>query len=429
MPEEESGKEREEPARQEAGPPVRQRGLFWLSLALALVLLLVLSGVGSSPYWAPFLMPFLPWSAKPTASPDRVAALAASVRALEVRMNREFAHLTSRVEGASERLRSLAADVHRSRENAARIAALQKRLAKGVSAPATPPSKAPPAAPHANRAAPAPQAASARVGEFNKRLAAFQKKWEEKAAAEDAAITKIERDVARIDAVTASLADRVPQLAKELGARLGARRNEAGIFLALIEMREAVDAGRPFKDSYEALMARIHERPRLRRDPEIAASAAMLAPLAEEGVPSLAALAQRLGTLSPRKVAQKAPKASSWAERIAAHLRSLVRIRRTGTRPEPALEKAIATARHDLSRSDLKGAVAALEPLRGAPAVKAWVAAAEGRLRADSALHRLRDLLVAEISAAIPASAPAAFGSGSALPTTSPPGANPGKPG
>jgi hypothetical protein len=408
MPEEKSEKEsgREGAA---ADRTARPRRLLWVVLALALLFVLVLGGVGSSPYWAPFLMPLFPWAAKSAVSPARFAALAVSERAFETRTNRDLADLKSRVETAAKRLDALLAGVNLSHENAAQIAALKERLEKSLGAAA---SSAKSGAPGGAGAL----AASAAVEGLGKSLAALESKWAEKAAEEHVAIQRIKRDLRRLNAVTASLADRVPQLAAKLRARRRAQQSEAGLFLALLDMREAVDAGRPFREAYEGFLARVRKRP------QVADAAAPLAAAAREGVPTLAALAQRLSRLASSTAPPAQPKGSSWAARLAAHLRSLVRIRKAGTAAAPAFHKAVAEAEHDLSHGDIESAVAALEPLPSAPAVKSWIAAAEARFRAEGALTRLRDLLISDIDAGLPAS-PAAPAS------SSPQGANPRKPG
>jgi hypothetical protein len=396
----------EEAAAEKAAPerPLQPRRRFGAALAIALVLLLLVAGVGFSPYWAPPLTRVLPWAAKSQISPARVAALAEAVKALEERTNRS--------------LHALAAGAKASSENAAAIAALNAaltRLESSVAALAATAGKSAPAPPPR---APAPPPAA--VAELSQKLAGLESKWAEQAAAERAEITKLEGELRRLDAVTASLADRVPQLAKQLQARQDTQASEAALFLGLLEMREAIDAGRPFAEAYAGFVARLRDRPALGLDPRIIAAAQALAPAAREGVPSLAALAQGLSEAVPRIPAPAAPKGSGWAARVVAHLRSLVRVRRTGRHGESTLEKAVATAEHDLSRGDLEGAVAALGALTGAGAaqVSPWIAEAHKRLRAESALQSLQEILLSSLAGPSPAP-----------PNSASPGSAPGKPG
>jgi hypothetical protein len=389
------------------GQPAQPRRFIWVgALLAALVLIVFIVGIGSSPYWAPLVIPALPWTAKSQLAPARVAALTESMKALEERTDR--------------RLRALAAGTKASSENAAAIAALNTsltRLEASVAALAAASGKSAPPPP----SNPSGPPAAAAVEQLNRKLAGLESKMAEERAAGHARATKIEGELKRLDAVTASLADRVPQLAAKLEARQHMEAGEAALFLGLLEMREAVDAGRPFREAYAGFVARLRDRPTLGLDPKIVAAAQALAPAAREGVPSLAALAQSLSEETPKTAAPTAPKGSGWTARVAAHLRSLVRIRRTGGHGGSTLEKAFASAEHDLARSDLKSAVATLEALTGADAadVKPWVAEAHKRLQAESALQSLQDLLLSSLAGGTPG----------APPSPAPPGSVPGKPG
>lgn len=394
MSEEESRKE--EAAEEE---PVRERRFPWTALALALLLLLVLGAAGSSPFWAPPLARVLPWARKSAVSPARFAALAAGEKAFEARTNRDLGELGSRLDAAEKRLDALAAAAGLSHRNAAQIALLKAELEKSRGVVASG-SSAP---------APATEAAIARLG---KSLAALQEKW----AQESTAIAGIDRDVARLNAVTAGLADRLPQLAAKIRARRRSRQNEAVLFLAFLEMRESLDAGRPFPGAYETFAQQASARPRL------AAAALPLAAPAREGTASLATLARRLSKLTPASAPAVRPEPSSWTARLVAHLRSLVRIRKVGTTGEARFHEAVAKAAQDLSSAKLESALAAMEPWKSAPTVGAWMSAAEARLRAEKALKKLRGLLIA-------AGGAASAGSSAAPATSGAKGAAPGKPG
>jgi len=169
-----------------------------------------------------------------------------------------------------------------------------------------------------------------------------------------------------------------------------------------LQIRDAIEAGRPFGAAYDALVALAQGRP------EIAAAAAPLAEPATAGLPGRPVLASRLRELAAADAAATAPAdtdaaAPDWVGEALRRLSGLVTIRRIGGAGEsqegggpPAALNAALLA---LDGGDLDGAVGALDKLTGAPAetVRPWLRMAKERLAAEAALQQIEALLVARL--------------------------------
>jgi hypothetical protein len=243
------------------------------------------------------------------------------------------------------------------------------------------------------------------------------------AAPPAADIADIRQQLTKLSAAVAGLGDltaRVEALDKAAhaqAAQAGADTADTALVLALLQIRGAVAAGRPFAAEYEALVGLARVRP------EIAAAAVPLAEPAKTGVASRAVLANRLRELAGPIATANAPKnapgnatapAAGWADAALTRLRGLVTVRRidgggrnsaqggVGAGPKAAVN----AAELALAGGDLGGAVAALDKLTGAPAEAArpWLRMAEARLAVEAALSRIEALLAARLGA--PANAP-----------------------
>src|SRR5204863_7823139 len=129
----------------------------------------------------------------------------------------------------------------------------------------------------------------------------------------------------------AELDSRVGAIGKATSAQAGTDTTDMALVLALLQIRGALEAGRPFPSEYEALAALARTRP------EIAAAAAPLAKPATTGVASRTVLANRLRDLAGAAATTKAPAtteantptdaaqpAADWTDRALAQLGGLV---------------------------------------------------------------------------------------------------------
>jgi hypothetical protein len=181
---------------------------------------------------------------------------------------------------------------------------------------------------------------------------------------------------------------------RRLGTAGNVVRTDGALLVALLQMREAVAAARPFTTEYDAFIALAHDQP------DLIVAAHPLAGLAQAGVAGNAVLSERLGKLSGRIGPAVAPPVGSdlGAEALA-WLRSLVTIRRIDAASQTGREPAMNVAEDALVRGDLSGAVSALQTLSGpkSEAIQSWLQTAQQRLAAEATLAHLRELLVARL--------------------------------
>jgi hypothetical protein len=321
-----------EPAPPEPAPASRRSGPAILAAAAA-VLTAVVVLIAASPFWAPAVMPALPWGdstpqSKPKPSPPAPPTQAAAPAA----------------DPAIAALRTQAA------QNAAALQVLGQQVAALVAKPA--PDLAP-----------------------------------------------LQQQVASLAASAAELTQKVAALDK---AAQHAPNSGAALTLVLLQIEEAIEAGRPFAAEYQALVA-------LSRDhPDIAKAAEPLAGPATSGVASRAVLIARLHQLAPQIATAAPPAKAGWRSQIVARLRSLVTIRRVDGEGQDPAESAIAASERALASGDLNAAIGELSALSGAKlaAAQPWLAMARQRLAVETALKQIETLLTAELGPA-PAASPA----------------------
>ncbi len=344
------------PTPAEASPVLSPPGYRDVAIGLAGALLLVVVLVGTAPFWAPLL----PWGMIPASSD---AALAARIERLEA------------AQGQVQQL----AQLHK--ETAAASAALprlEQRVGTLEARPAVPPGDS---AETRQRFT----TLSGAQAELSRRVEALDKAVHSRAgAASDLA--------ARIDAID-----------RGVHAQTARDMTDMALALALLQIRGAVEAGRPFAAEYDALAALARSRP------EIAAAAAPLFEPAKTGVASPAVLGKRLRDRAGTIAGAKPPENGradvpdpGWADAALARLRGLVTIRRVGgAAPFGGPEASVNAAELALASGDLAGSVAALDKLAGAPAEAAgpWLRMARERLAVDAALQRVATLLTARLGA------------------------------
>lgn len=325
-------------------PPPRRDGRTIL-VALAAIVVLVVAGVAASPFWAPAIMPLLPWSA-PTSKID-LGPLEARIAALEHRPTAPAVDLTA-VETAEKTL-------------------------------------------------------SGRVDQLGHRIDALEGQSKSQAAAATAEIGKLRDEAARLGTLAAGLGDRLTVLEQKFGARAAADRKEAAMLVLLLQIRGAIERDRPFAAEYDAVRALAQG------DPDSAKAIEPLVDAAAKGVASRAALTERLHALAGAiATAAPPPAPNDWEAEALARMRKLVTVRHIGGAAQTGPEAAVTKAEAALARGDLGGAATALGALSGAPAEAAapWLELAHGRLVVEAALDKLQQMLATRLGAA-PAKAPA----------------------
>jgi len=345
---------------QSAQPPGGSRQTVWW---LAALLLLMIAGVGLSPFWASDVVPLLPWGGQSAAPAEDYAALAARVAAIENRPvppRPDIAAINSTASAIARRVDQLETARGADRQIDAAVAGIKAGLQQ-----------------------------------LEERLSAFEARSATRANSETAEFEKLRQQLSQIGSISSDLADRLPAIERRVGAAGSAVRTDSALLAALLQMREAVEAARPFDTEYDAFIALAHDQS------DLIAAAQPLAGLAEAGVAGKAVLSERLGQLSGRIVPAVAPPVDADLRTQAlVWLRSLVTIRRIDAASQIGQEPAMNVAEGALVRGDLPGAVSALQTLSGSKsgAIQSWLQTAQQRLAAEAALAHLQELLVARLS-------------------------------
>jgi len=199
---------------------------------------------------------------------------------------------------------------------------------------------------------------------------------------------ELQRISERLDKIEAAPAPPAPPAAEG--------RPQQDLLLALAPLESALRGTQPFSAELAPIETAAQDRP------EVKAALAPLEALAPQGLPSLATLARRFEQDVAPAVMRSARTRSNadWSDRVLDELRGLVVVRRTGdvgAQSKDPVEAALARAEQALAANDLAGAVAALEglPRRAAAPAKDWLAAAKGRLAAETAMATLERLVTA----------------------------------
>jgi hypothetical protein len=331
---------------------------------LATVLLLVIAGIGLSPFWARDVAQLLPWGGKPETPTGDYAALSSRLEAIErhpALPSPDIGAINSATSALARRVDQLetARNVDRQGEAAAA----------------------------ANKAA---------LQQLEERLNGFEAKSAGRSAGEVAQLEKMRQELAQIGSASADLADRLSTIERRVGAAGSTVRTDAALLAALLRMREAVAAARPFATEYDGFIALALDQP------DLIAAAQPLAGMAQAGVAGSAVLGEQLGKLSGRIApAAPTPIGSDIGTQAMAWLRSLVTIRRIEAVVQTGQEPAMNVAEAALARADLSGAVSALQTVSApkSAAIQSWLEMAQQRLAAEAALAHLQELLVARLGA------------------------------
>jgi hypothetical protein len=231
-------------------------------------------------------------------------------------------------------------------------------------------------------------------------------------------LARLASSVADLDARVAAIGKAAPAPAGDApagdapagDAPAGVDNTDVALVLVLLQIRGALEAGRPFAPEYEALAMLARSRP------EIAAAAAPLAEPAKTGVAGRAVLARRLRELAGAIVAAEVPAnnpadangatAPDWVHQALVRLRGLVTVRRIDgaapRQPDGGPQTAVNAAELALAGGDLAGALSALETLPGpsTDAAGPWLRMARERLSVEEALDRIAALLAARLGTA-----------------------------
>lgn len=169
----------------------------------------------------------------------------------------------------------------------------------------------------------------------------------------------------------------------------------AAMLLALTNLRGAVDRQAPFQQDLELLKG-VSDA-----DPALAESLDKLAPYAQSGIMSPAALKGALQASANDIITAKLRGEDvSMKEKFMLHLKSLLSIRKDGVADGSGAEQElIQTASRQLDSGDVAGAMATLQQLQGpsAEAAAPWQAQAQGTLVAQSVDMNLVNAIITKV--------------------------------
>jgi hypothetical protein len=362
-----------EPAAEElpsAPEPARPRRYRTLAIVLGAALAVQLAVVLAAPYWAPSLLPLLPWSKAPDAK------LAQRIHRLETAFDQARQSEVQQAASVDQLGRRMGA-VEKKQEEQQRVAATEQQLEPRIAALET----------HQKQDAQTIGEGTSRLKQLEDRLAKIEARPE--ASPQD--LSELRQRLEKLAAAEADLASRMQSLEKTARAQ-AANPTDAGLLVALLQIREAIEAGRPFGAEYNTVAALARDRP------DIAKAATPLSDTAKTGVATRTVLAKRLHELAGSIAnAQPATAESDWGSAALARLRGLVTVRRIGGSGQSGPEAAVRAAEMALASGDLAGAIAALDKLGDAPAdaAQTWLRMARQRLAAEEALKQIQTMLVA----------------------------------
>jgi hypothetical protein len=339
------------PASAKAAAVRSRTAIAWLALALAVLIV----AVGTAPFWAPDLVPLLPWGQPPPAT-DRDAD---AIRDLTARLDSDEAALKEQ----ATRLSQLKTDELALKDQAARLKQLEAR----------------PGAPSATQAPAPPPMQTQQSAE---------------------AVKALQTQLAKLTADQTATDARVGRIETKIAAAGQEGRADRSLLLALANLRVAIEGSGPFAAELEAAQAVAGNRA------GVTQPLAALRADAAVGLPSLAAMAEQFDrAVAPAILRARGDiETGDWWQQIRSRLERMVVIRRIGPGGPvsgDATEAAVARADAALTSGDLAGAVAALAALSGprADAAARWLTQARRRLAAEAAVAKLWQAEAARVAA------------------------------
>jgi hypothetical protein len=223
---------------------------------------------------------------------------------------------------------------------------------------------------------------------------------EQRPATPAADIAELRGQIDKLTTATDDLASRVGAVEHAAQTQAAHQTSGAALALALLQVRDAVELGRPFAAQYETLAGLA------RGEPGLSEAVAPLATPATTGVATRTILLRELHKLANAIADADAlppPTHDGWAGAALAKLRGLVKIRRLdGGGPATGHAGEINSAETALAGGDLGAAVADVGKLTGGSAETAapWLRMAQQRLAVENALSHLEATLTANLGAA-----------------------------
>lgn len=192
----------------------------------------------------------------------------------------------------------------------------------------------------------------------------------------------------KVEGARAELQQQLADTSTRLSTEGAARERSVGLSLATDSLDAALQTGQPFEPTVASL------RQLAQGDQVVTQAADAVEPMAASGVPTVAALAQKLDAIQAALAPATHEESADWLDRTRDNLSNLIDLHPDDQEAVPG-EAAVEGARQALLLQDLPAAAAALEPLAagGNEAAKGWIAGAAQRLAAAEAVESLRQHL------------------------------------
>jgi hypothetical protein len=222
---------------------------------------------------------------------------------------------------------------------------------------------------------------------------------EQRPATSGVDIAELRGQIDKLKTAMDDLTSRVAAVEHAAQTQTAHQASGAALALVLLQVRDAVELGRPFAAQY-ATLAELAQG-----SPELSEAVAALATPAKTGVATRTVLLRELHKLANAIAdANTLPPSTEvgWAGTALAKLRGLVKIRRLdGGGPAAGAAGEINSAETALAGGDLAAAVAAVDKLAGASAAAAapWLRMARERLAVETALSRTEATLTTSLGA------------------------------
>jgi uroporphyrinogen-III synthase len=218
--------------------------------------------------------------------------------------------------------------------------------------------------------------------------------------AELAALESRVDDLAALEGQISGLAGRVTEVAAVAEAGRESVMGDAALLLGVLQLRDAMQGSGAFAEEF-ALLQDLAAADIGGPEGKLGELIQPLAPLAERGVPSLAALKSEFPGVASAVIAEaRGETGPEWLAGVKRQVSGLVTVRQLRPADDDMSAGAVvARAEAALMSDDLAGAIAALEGLEGAPAQAArdWGTRAGTRLLAERTVTALSRLAIKDL--------------------------------
>ncbi|MEM7654081.1 MAG: hypothetical protein AAF220_13040, partial [Pseudomonadota bacterium] len=199
---------------------------------------------------------------------------------------------------------------------------------------------------------------------------------------------------------SATLASRVGDLESRDGAAAQTASEEAALVLAIGQLREVLNTNQPFDRALDSVGALVVDK-----QSDAGKALSQLAVFAGDGVETRSVLFEDADVYAREAAAAlQVGEDSSWVSKVTGRISSLVTVRRTDAEPDMTDPlNVLASFEENVQQRDLAEATIIAKSMpnpSAAEVLEPWIAAAERRLSAETALETLDSLAIERLATA-----------------------------